>query len=350
MIELRNARVIIDNDFEKYEFRQYQIFIQDELIPEIAAEEFEDRNWVTIELNKKFDFDKLLQKSGNCYINNLVTYENKPYDFIIHDGEKYFDWEKLFFPMQSMFIQCLEGSATIGFDFCLPDEDSFGWTYKYSPRHVLQKLGSLKQGGIEIVIEDPEEGFSNNFKIQLKSEFSHELEASFVELNHSIIKIEQELYQFIEGFTWKDEYQTDEPKFTKEVVIPLLKRMNYGKVRYTHGVDEYGRDVIFSEINKFQEELFYGVQVKAGDVKGGANSQIDALIGQLEDAFSMPIKILGDADKKYLSMFIIVISGNFKKNAKDKILEKVSKWNKQNVFFWDRDKIEELIRNYWKES
>ena len=47
----------------------------------------------------------------------------------------------------------------------------------------------------------------------------------------SIHEIEQKIYQTIEGFNWKNDYYLDEPKFTKEVIIPLLKRMNYKKIK-----------------------------------------------------------------------------------------------------------------------
>ena len=348
MIELRNKKLIIDDKFKHFEFNQFEVFIEDKIVPGITAEEFDNECRISIELNKELGFEQLLERLGECEIENLVFYKKKLIPFVIDDINQYYDWEKLFFPMQSIYIKSQDAIYTIGFEFCLPDEDSFGWIFKYTPRYVLEQLSLLNHNKVNIIIEEPEDDFYIRFKIELKNEFTNRLSHSYTELMTSIHEIEQIIYQTIEGFNWKDDYCLNEPKFTKEVIIPLLKRMNYKNIKYNHGKEEYGRDVIFSEKNKFHEEMFYGIQVKAGDVNGSVNSQVDMLIGQLDDAFNMPITLLGNEEKRYLSVFIIAISGCFKKNAKEKILEKIPKWNKQNVFFWDKDKIEELIREYWK--
>ncbi len=82
---------------------------------------------------------------------------------------------------------------------------------------------------------------------------------------------------------------------------------------------EYGKDFIFSEIDKFGHNIYYGLQVKAGNISGKANSKVDEIIGQLDDAFSMPFEEIGSGNRYYISNFIIAISGNFTENAKDKI-------------------------------
>ena len=39
--------------------------------------------------------------------------------------------------------------------------------------------------------------------------------------------------------------------FTKKFLIPLYKEMGFENVEYTHCVLEYGKDVIYSEIDKY---------------------------------------------------------------------------------------------------
>ena len=44
--------------------------------------------------------------------------------------------------------------------------------------------------------------------------------------------------------------------------------MGFIDVKYNHSKGEFGKDVTFSEINKFGVRRNYGVQVKAGDLSG----------------------------------------------------------------------------------
>ena len=64
--------------------------------------------------------------------------------------------------------------------------------------------------------------------------------------------------------------------------------MGFTDVKYNHSKREFGKDLTFSEMNKFGVRRNYGVQVKAGDLSGEAGSEIDKIIAQIEDAFSMP--------------------------------------------------------------
>jgi len=53
----------------------------------------------------------------------------------------------------------------------------------------------------------------------------------------------------------------------------------------------------------------YGLQAKSGDVSGGVNSAIDELIGQADDAFKMPCYEIASTEPRYISNFIVAISG-----------------------------------------
>jgi hypothetical protein len=149
------------------------------------------------------------------------------------------------------------------------------------------------------------------------------------------------------GIHWKAEYETDEKAFCEEVLAPLLRRMGFLSVRYTHGVREYGKDFTFSELTPFGVMRHYGLQAKAGDVSGGVNSAIDELIGQAEDAFKMSYYEIASTEPRYISTFIVAISGRFTSNAKDKIVQKVPRGVWGSLLFLDRELILELISRYW---
>jgi hypothetical protein len=103
----------------------------------------------------------------------------------------------------------------------------------------------------------------------------------------------------------------------------------------------------FSEITPFGNHRHYGLQAKAGDIKGGVNAPIDELLGQISDAFAMPYYEIGSKELRYISKFIIAISGSFTENARDKIVEKMPKGVVGSVYFLDRERITELVERYW---
>lgn len=151
----------------------------------------------------------------------------------------------------------------------------------------------------------------------------------------------------LSGVVWRKEFDTNENLYCTDLLYPLLRKMGYIDVRYTHGTKEYGKDFTFSEQTKFGNLRHFALQAKAGNIRGNVNSQIDEIIGQLEDAFSMPYHEISANEERQISTFIIAISGQFTDNAKDKIIEKIPKHFRGSVYFIDRDKTNELIEKYW---
>jgi hypothetical protein len=173
-------------------------------------------------------------------------------------------------------------------------------------------------------------------------------------LHPSILEAARELQALLHaadvalsGVEWKNEYLTDEGLFCRELLHPLLRRMGFVFVRYTHGKKEYGKDFTFSEVTPFGDHRHYGLQAKAGDISGGVNSAIDELLGQISDAFAMPYYELGSKEPRYISTFVIAISGSFTENAREKIVEKMPKGVIGSVYFLDRERLAELIERYW---
>lgn len=156
--------------------------------------------------------------------------------------------------------------------------------------------------------------------------------------------IEEEALRIVKGISFDESNLRDEKLFTLNVVMPILRAMGMVQIQYNHGVREYGKDITFSEQSKWGTLRHYGVQVKAGDVSGGASGAIDGLASQLNDAFSMSYIAVSGAEKRYVHDMIIAISGRFTKNAKEKILEKVhsSLHGRRNVLFFSIDEWKTL--------
>ena len=146
---------------------------------------------------------------------------------------------------------------------------------------------------------------------------------------------------------WTPKESTDEREFTLRTVLPILRKLGFQNVRYSHGKREFGRDVVFARITEFHDFEFWGAQVKFGDVKGGANAEIDELLGQIDDAFKMPFYDLYTKRKQRISRLAIIISGKFTDNAIEKICEKIeSHAVRNNVLFVDGDKLRTLAEQF----
>jgi hypothetical protein len=160
-------------------------------------------------------------------------------------------------------------------------------------------------------------------------------------------EIEGHTERLLEGEEISKSILEVEPKFIVELLLPLFRNMGFIDVKYNHSKREFGKDITFSEIDKFTVRRNYGVQVKVGNLSGEAGSDIDKIIAQIDDAFKIPYIDTTSREKRYISDLIIAISGRFTNNAEDKIIEKV---HQRNIYFLSIDKIQELLTTYVKKT
>lgn len=175
-------------------------------------------------------------------------------------------------------------------------------------------------------------------------------------MENLLVDVEQ-LYGEIEGATdialgspfQKIDDCEKESEFTIKILLPLFRKLGFVNVKYNHGNKEYGKDVTFARRTEFDEYEYYGVQVKYGDVSGGASGDINELITQAKDAFSMPFYDVYSRNKVRVSKVIIAVSGKFTLNAVEKIIEGIQEHPlKNNLIFLDGEKIENLMSKYSK--
>lgn len=239
-----------------------------------------------------------------------------------------------------------EGKLVLGFICRQPNKY---WEGKYGLSTFLTTINDIVSDSqdistYEIDVNDDWKVLHLHFKINKGFILNDLVKECGIILNEIISQAERVL----SGVVWRQEYESDEGLFCTEILFPLLRKMNFVDVRYTHGVKEYGKDFTFSEPTKYGAFRHYGLQAKAGDVSGRVNAPIDEIIGQLNDAFSMSYTDVSAADKRFISTFIVAISGYFTDNAKDKIIEKIPNHFKGSVYFIDKDKTLELIEKFWK--
>ncbi len=279
-----------------------------------------------------------------CSIEDLidVQIDDMPENLVlyIHDSEGFGTY--LFYE-----LEITKDSGKVSIEFICHQPNKY-WNGRWGLATYLEAIKKqidfedwIKIGRIEL--DDDWKELSLIFQYNLPNKIDVCIADASNKINDLIKKSEISLG----GFTWKNEYEKDEMLFCKEILTPLLRRMNFLEVRFNHGIKEYGKDYTFSELTTFGDLRHYGLQAKAGNLSGGVNSQVDEIIGQIEDAFSMPYYEIGSKDQRYISTFIVAISGRFTDNAKDKIVNKIKKGLIGSVYFFDKEKIFELIEKYW---
>ena len=351
MIEIEKSEIIKAEKVNDLTIEQTSLRLSENISieKEISVIRYEDNNYFSVDFSKNFstkdlltlfdtDFKSFLSQKGNSIDYEILL----PFDTIT--GCDFFDSFT-----QVIFLGKRDNKAYLRIqlaqDFWIENTkwSKYSTFYLYDKLIEMGKVKSFENVTITEGDDDTEELVRILFDFDLSDNINTSLRKSF----ELLPKISNEFEKFINTKIWNDNYLIDEPKFSKELILPLLRKMKFDNVQYNHGKKEYGRDFLFSEVNKFGESIYYGMQIKAGNVSGKVNSEIDMLIGQLNDAFSMPFYLLGNKNPHYISSFIIVISGRFMENAKEKIRHKIPKELLGNVFFWDNEKILELIEKNW---
>ncbi len=135
----------------------------------------------------------------------------------------------------------------------------------------------------------------------------------------------------------------DEESFTKLYVIPALQKLGMINVRYTHGIEEYGRDIVYQYYDNFKKMRYGSVQVKSGNISGNAKGKLTEIIEQIGDSFSMPYKDISKRQEVNIEQVAIVCSGRYTNNAQNKILNKML--DGRYVVFFDGQDIKNMIQN-----
>ena len=138
-----------------------------------------------------------------------------------------------------------------------------------------------------------------------------------------------------------------ESEFRRDVLIPLLKKMGYQKVRERHGSQEYGKDITFFESSEFGG-MHYAVVAKVGNISGSASGKqnLDIVKAQIDQAFTMPFDDVEDKEKYHIDRVIVWTTGNISNNAEKQIVNLADARYKYVIFRGDEATVELLERFY----
>lgn len=133
----------------------------------------------------------------------------------------------------------------------------------------------------------------------------------------------------------------DEEHFTRTFVLPFLRKLGYQRIRYVHGADEHGRDVVFFDKDRFGLPIVCAAQVKAGSISGSQKKKIQTeIVPQLLEGIRTPYKDIETGEIYRVQRMYLIISGSFVGTAKEQIHSLTS--SEPNVVAVDVQSIDAL--------
>ena len=136
----------------------------------------------------------------------------------------------------------------------------------------------------------------------------------------------------------------DEKKLTEKILIPLFSEgMGCKDVQYTHGVLEFGKDIIYCTKDEFGNPVYTGVQVKKTKI---TTSSIDKIFRQINEAFGEPFRD-SSGKKKDLDKVVLITSNEFTEGAKESLWRSLKSANLQKVVTIDGNQLVDLICRYF---
>lgn len=153
--------------------------------------------------------------------------------------------------------------------------------------------------------------------------------------------LQRRLRQIIEGFT--------EDQFITLVLVPLLERMGYQRVRKveSHGRNEFGSDILpFRFTTPLGTVEYYALQAKAVAIHGTSSQsgKCGEVIYQADQAFSVGFIDAVDSERKKIDKFIIATSQSITPDARRVIEERFEK--DRRVVLLDIAQIVTLVKQH----
>jgi hypothetical protein len=102
--------------------------------------------------------------------------------------------------------------------------------------------------------------------------------------------------------------------FITKFVVPLLQRLGFSLVVNYHGTKEFGKDIVFGEIDRFGHVVYHGLQAK--NVASISQSDSEGLINDAKESFRHPFTHPNKGNVERISTFTVVNAGSISDNAK----------------------------------
>jgi hypothetical protein len=134
----------------------------------------------------------------------------------------------------------------------------------------------------------------------------------------------------------------DEKQFTTCFLVPLLRRLGYSTVTLYHGAREFGKDLVFAEIDRFGQVTFHGLQAKYVPSIGLADS--NELVADCKQAFNNPFTHPTTGSLERICVFVVANAGSISDSSRTNFFNAVSTPHGGHVRLIDGTTLLELDR------
>jgi hypothetical protein len=132
-------------------------------------------------------------------------------------------------------------------------------------------------------------------------------------------------------------------QFRDSFVMPLLLRLGFGVVVNYHGNREFGRDVIFGDIDRFGHVVYYGMQIKYESSISLSDSH--ELIQDAEQATHNPFRHPQTGREEYISSFYVANAGDISDQARENFFNTLTRRNIRDARLLDGPAL--LLLDRW---
>jgi len=127
----------------------------------------------------------------------------------------------------------------------------------------------------------------------------------------------------------------------RQLLKEILEDLGFQEIEYTHGTEEMGKDIVFSNRNKFKMKEWNAIVAKVGKIKTDdarkLPDKIKLLIYQVEEAYAFKYED-NKGSKHPITRIFIATNESITKDAKKRIRKKL----KGNVFFIEKNTLLDL--------
>lgn len=139
-----------------------------------------------------------------------------------------------------------------------------------------------------------------------------------------------------------------EQTITLKVLIPLFHKLGYRGIRYTHGTNECGLDLVFYDVDRLGKCRYMGAQVKAGNIHKSVgehtSKNIITILQQVQQAFESTMYIPSEKKELELDRMFVISSKSITQPAREYIRKSLmGKVYSQHIEFWDAEAIVDFI-------
>jgi hypothetical protein len=112
-------------------------------------------------------------------------------------------------------------------------------------------------------------------------------------------------------------------QFRDVFIMPLLIRLGFGVVANNHGQREFGRDVVFGDVDRFGHVVYYGMQIKYESSISLSGSH--SIAQDAEQATNNPFKHPHSGREEYISCFYVANAGDISDAARENFFSTIAR-------------------------